>query len=269
MKRKILYFFAVFGVIAALITACEFGTINNTIGGSSINLHAKKAGSPVARTNIRSIIDSIIEIFSSKAFANTIIDGEDFGDFPVDSFSIRVHHFICTNTKGGPARFGMDHDQNRAAVPIASQLKLATFNKDPGLNYCNMASTEFSLLYNGQRVATFFAIRFIEGEEFTMYNNTNRFSIPNSKPAQILLDKYPGAHMIAHEGGDFVVNGFDGIDLDQRKNIDLTIEWNISKLIHALKDAKDNTGDYNGVEDLSKSYIQDFLKSFSLKVNYE
>ena len=33
MKRKILYFFAALGIMAVLITACEFGTINNTIGG--------------------------------------------------------------------------------------------------------------------------------------------------------------------------------------------------------------------------------------------
>jgi hypothetical protein len=48
----------------------------------------------------------------------------------------------------------------------------------------------------------------------------------------------------------------------------LKFEWDISILVGALKDAKDNGNDYGAVEDRSLPYIQDFYKSFNLKVIY-
>ncbi|MCL1911929.1 MAG: hypothetical protein FWG13_06965 [Leptospirales bacterium] len=61
MKRKILCFFAALGIIAALITACEFGTINNTLGGLKYSVRVDNQSS---YASIGSIVLNALRAFT-------------------------------------------------------------------------------------------------------------------------------------------------------------------------------------------------------------
>ncbi|MDR1596451.1 MAG: hypothetical protein LBR99_01980 [Treponema sp.] len=233
-------------------------------------------------------------LFAGKAVSQSlsvmnraVIDGVDFGDFPVEDFSIRIDYLVGRSTETGYKGWGIlnfEDESKEHVIPITSQIKIGDlgFLKVNGANdYCDYIIFDIQLLYEGASIANFPESMFIKGEELDFYQNPGSDREFNQgelrqgwKDCRIIFDEYPlvpdhdwdpsdGAAL----SDDFIVIPFDGIDLN--RNFDLKFEWDISILVDALKDAKNTEGDYNSIQDRAKPYIQDFFRSFSLKVIYK
>jgi hypothetical protein len=221
----------------------------------------------------------------SKA-ARTVVDGEDFGDFPLDDFSIQIDYLVGRSTTTGYTGWGILNfgDGNKEhMIPIISQIKIGDLgslspNGDNG--FCDFIIFDIQLLYNGSSIANFPESMFIKGEELAFYQNPGSGELKEEdirfgwKSYKIIFEKYslvPDLDWDQSDGtalwDDFVVIPFDGIDL--YREFDLKFEWDMSILVDALKDTKDGAGNYDAVQDRTSPYIQDFFKSFALKVLYK
>lgn len=208
--------------------------------------------------------------------SRAVVDGVDFGDFPLDEFSIAVVYVIGRSTtsdymgwgilNGNPAHYG-------AVIPITSIIEigdLSSLSPRDGHDFCDVVGFDLILLKNGQPFANFPETLFIKGEQFDFYKNPQSgYMLPSFwKDGQDIFDRYPLTPNISSQlFDDFIVIPFAGIDLN--REFDLKFEWDISILVNALKDAKDNAGDYAAVEDKTQPYIKDFFESFALRVIYK
>jgi len=225
---------------------------------------------------------------SQARSARAVINGEDFGDFPLDDFSIEIVYLQGSNTNVGNNWDILNYGsgQKEHVIPITSQIKIANLSslrpQQKGTNVCDFIQFDINLLYKGSIIANFPESMFIKGEEFAFYQNTSKifgsyddavaggyvdnFDVKDLRPGwkwyKIIFDKYK----VARLGDDFVVIPFDGIDL--QRNFDLKFEWDISILVKALKDANEEDEGYSAVQNRTSSFFQDFFKSFSLKVVY-
>jgi hypothetical protein len=267
MKNK-LFLVGMFGVMLAfglVFMACDTGTSNQTNGGGYGSLYAGRADSSssshaVMSQSVRNVALALAE--------------EDFGDFPLDDFSIRIDYLVGRSTKTGYTGWGiLNHsDENSEhVIPIMSNIKvrdLSSLTADGDNDFCDLVGCDIFLLYEGNSIANFPESMFIKGEELAFYQNpkTGGELREGWKDYKIISEKYLQVSELAGRD-DVVVLPFDGIDLN--RNFDLKFEWDISILVDALKDAKDNGGNYSAVENRSLPYIQDFFKSFDLKVIYK
>jgi hypothetical protein len=199
------------------------------------------------------------------------------GEVPLDQFSIAIDYFVGGNTKTsfqlwGVLNYNPETQTPGAVIPVTSIIEiddLSELQPKNNDNYCDVFGFDIKLLHNGQEIANFPESYFFKGEEFAFYENPRSGNtLPGWwKNAQDMFDKYPTHGFASHMFDDFGVIPFDGIDLTRK--FDLKFEWDISSIVEALKEAYNDTGDYNAVADRSKTHFQDFFKSFALKVTYK
>ena len=222
---------------------------------------------------------------SQSEINRNIIDGIDYGDFPVDNFSIQIDYLVARSTNSSFMGWGILDYNNRdnQRIPITSQLRmgdLGSLTPQNGITFLDYIGFDIQILKDGVEIANFPESMFIRGEELAFYQNpgseenANNMVLMNGwKKWDYIFNKYPLVPDLDWDQSDgsalwddFVVIPFEGIDLT--RSFDLKFEWDLSILVGALKDAYDNAGDYSAIQNRESQFFKDFFHSFALDVVY-
>jgi hypothetical protein len=215
MKNK-LFLAGMFGVMLAFVLvfmACDTGTSNPT-NGTGTNGSGGGGSLYAGREDSSSSSHAVMN--KSVRNAALALAEEDFGDFPLDDFSIRIDYLVGRSTKTGYTGWGiLNHsDENSEhVIPIMSNIKirdLSSLTADGDNDFCDLVGYDIFLLYEGNVIANFPESMFIKGEELAFYQNpkTGGKSREGWKEYKIISEKYLQVSELAGND-DVVVMPFD------------------------------------------------------------